>query len=383
VKFQSNKDVLASAIIFATKLIVGKNSNPLLSGIRIEATSDAVELSSFDHDVSTKTTIAAEVDAPGVVLVSGKMISDIVSRLPHEQVTLSLVDGKLSIASGSAKFSLATMPVADYPNLPELPPTVGTIDGEDFAQAIAQVGVAALRDDGQPAIGNISVELSADTISFTATDKYRIASRDIAWKKSGITDPLQVLVPARVLTEVGKMFHQNDEVSISLYTSGEKEIIALSAGDKVVTSSLGKGMFPHVRRLLDDKGHGESFAIVSASELIDATRRVSLVIDKDNALRYSFDENGVQLDAVNGENAQGSETVDIHLVGEPVVAWLKPKLFIDGLAGAHSQFVRLGFTASSEPGKAGPVLFTAHTSRDDASVHTSYRYLMQPNLLPR
>ena len=104
----------------------------------------------------------------------------------------------------------------------------------------------------------------------------------------------------------------------------------LKAGDKVVTSSLGKGMFPHVRRLLDDKGHGESFAIVSASELIDATRRVSLVIDKDNALRYSFDENGVQLDAVNGENAQGSETVDIHLVGEPVVAWLKPKLFIDG-----------------------------------------------------
>lgn len=382
-KFQSNKDVLASAIIFATKLIVGKNSNPLLSGIRIEATDNAVTLSSFDHDVSTKTTIPAEVETSGVVLVSGKMISDIVTRLPHEQVSFTLNESKLAIVSGSAKFALATMPVADYPNLPEVPPAVGTIDGEDFAEAIAQVGIAALRDDGQPAIGNISVELSPESISFTATDKYRIASRDIAWKKNEGADTVQVLVPARVLTEVGKMFHQNDEVTISLYVGGEKEIIALSAGDKVVTSSLGKGMFPHVRRLLDDKGHGESYAIVSASELIDATRRVSLVIEKDSALRFSFDDNGLQLEAVNGENAQGSEIVDIHLVGEPVVAWLKPKLVIDGLTGAHSQFVRLGFTSSSEPGKAGPVLFTAHTGRDATDVQASYRYLMQPNLLPR
>jgi DNA polymerase-3 subunit beta len=383
VKFQSNKDVLSQAVIFVTKLLAAKPATAALSGVRIDADAAGVTFASYDHDVSTRTTIAVDVAEPGSVLVSGRLLSEIVTRLPGDSVTVAVQDSKLVVTSGSSKFQLSLMAINEYPNLPEIPPTIGSFDGEIFAEAIAQVGVAALRDDGLPAMMNISVEITGDSVSFTATDRYRIASRDIAWKANGVSDVIQILVPARVLMEAGKMFQTSDKVELSLLSGGEREILALSVGTRVVTSSLAKGQFPRVRALLDDKGAGEGYSIVLASDLIDATRRVSLVVERESVLKYTFSSEGIMLETQTGESASASETVDSHLVGEEVVVWLKPKLVIDGITGAHSQFIRLGFTSSSEVGKAGPVLFTAHSSKDSTDVQKDYRYLMQPNFLAR
>ncbi|MEN9739956.1 MAG: polymerase subunit beta [Actinomycetota bacterium] len=382
-KFQSNKDVLSQAVIFVTKLLAAKPATAALSGVRIDADANGVTFASYDHDVSTRTTIAVDVSEPGSVLVSGRLLSDIVTRLPGDTVTVSVNESKLLVSSGSAKFQLSLMAINEYPNLPDVPPAIGSFDGEVFAEAIAQVGVAALREDGLPAMMNISVEITNEMVSFTATDRYRIASRDIAWKAKGIEDVIQVLVPARVLMEAGKMFQTSEDVTISLLSGGDREIIALSVGSRIVTSSLAKGQFPRVRALLDEKGPGEGYAIVLASDLIDATRRVSLVVGPEGVLKYTFSSEGILLETQAGESATASELVDAHLVGDEVVVWLKPKLVIDGVNGAHSQFIRLGFTSSTEVGKAGPVLFTAHSSKDSTSVEKEYRYLMQPNFLAR
>jgi len=384
VKFQANKDVLSQAVIFVTKLLAPKPATAALSGVRIDVSSSGeATFASYDHDVSTRTTISVDASEEGSVLVSGRMLAEIVTRLPGDTVTLAVVDAKLLVTSGSSKFSMSLMALNEYPNLPEVPAAIGTFDGETFSNAIAQVGVAALRDDGLPAMMNISVEITAAAVSLTATDRYRIASRDIPWSAVSAEEEQQVLVPARVLMEAGKMFNTADKVTLSLLSGGEREIIALSVDSKVVTSSLAKGQFPRVRALLDEKGPGEGFAIVLASDLIDATKRVSLVVEREAVLKYTFTAAGALVETQSGEAATASELVDAHVVGEDVTVWLKPRLVIDGLTGAHSQFVRLGFTSSNEVGKAGPVLFTAHSSRDSAEVLKDYRYLMQPNFLAR
>lgn len=383
-KFQANKDVLSQAVIFVTKLLAPKPATAALSGVRIDVSASGdVTFASYDHDVSTRITISVDTSEEGSVLVSGRMLAEIVTRLPGDTVTLAVVDAKLVVTSGSSKFSMSLMALNEYPNLPELPDAIGTFDGETFSEAIAQVGVAALRDDGLPAMMNISVEITSAAVSLTATDRYRIASRDIPWTAVSQEEGQQVLVPARVLMEAGKMFNTSDKVTLSLLSGGEREIIALSVDSRVVTSSLAKGQFPRVRALLDEKGPGEGFAIVLASDLIDATKRVSLVVEREAVLKYTFTSEGALLETQSGEAATASELVDAHVVGDDVTVWLKPRLVIDGLTGAHSQFVRLGFTSSNEVGKAGPVLFTAHSSRDSAEVLKDYRYLMQPNFLAR
>jgi DNA polymerase-3 subunit beta len=147
-----------------------------------------------------------------------------------------------------------------------------------------------------------------------------------------------------------------------------------------VTSLLIKGNFPPVKRLFPEKV--ENFAVVNTADLIEATRRVKLVVEREAALRFTFANNGLTLEAIGGEQAQASETIDAVISGPDVVVSLKPDFLLDGLGAVHSEFTRIGFTSVENPAKPGPVLITSQTSKDTPS-EDAYRYLLQPNLLLR
>ena len=149
-KFEVNKDVFSEAVSFAVKLLPQRTTLPILSGVLITVEDDTVTISSFDYEVSAKTKVAASVDTPGQVIVSGRLLSEIAQRLPEDSVTLSLSGTSVSVVSGSAKFTLATMPVEEYPNLPEVEGVSGSVSGEEFSQAVGQVAPAASRDDVTP-----------------------------------------------------------------------------------------------------------------------------------------------------------------------------------------------------------------------------------------
>lgn len=380
-KFEVNKDVFSEAVSFAVKLLPQRTTLPILSGVLIAAEGSSVTISSFDYEVSAKTRIDANVDAAGTVLVSGRLLAEIASRLPHESVVCELSSNSVSITSGSAKFSLATMPVEEYPNLPEVEGITGTVSAEDFASAVSQVAPAASRDDVTPVITGVLLDITSSAVVMMATDRYRVASREVVWKASGVSDEgLHALVPSRTLAEIGKTFSSAGEITITINTGGERELVAFGSADRTVTTLLIKGSFPPVTKLFPSET--PDYAVVSTSDLIEATRRVALVLEREAPLRYSFTADGVALEALGSEQAQASETIDGHLVGKECVVSLKPQFLIDGLSATHSEFVRVAFTQTDNPNKPGPVLITAQKSQDGGDSEV-YRYLLQPNLLMR
>ena len=167
---------------------------------------------------------------------------------------------------------------------------------------------------------------------------------------------------------------------MAITSTDERELIAFSADDKTVTSLLIKGNFPPVRRLFPDTV--DNYAVVNTAELMDAVRRVSLVLEREAALRFTFTIDGLTLEAIGSEQAQASEAIDGHLNGADVVVSLKPQFLLDGLGAVHSEFVRISFTKTDNPNKPGPVLITSQTSKDQPGAD-NYRYLLQPNLLLR
>ena len=195
----------------------------------------------------------------------------------------------------------------------------------------------------------------------------------------GADASLTALVPARTLQEVGKTFGHSGTISIAITSRDDRELIAFSADRKTVTSLLIKGNFPPVRRLFPDTV--ENYA-VNTAELIEATRRVSLVLEREAALRYTFTDDGLTLEAIGSEQAQASEAIDAILTGDETVVSLKPQFLLDGLQAVPSEFVRISFTKTENPNKPRPVLITSQTSREQAGADT-YRYLLQPNLLLR
>ena len=380
-KFEVNKDVFSEAVSFAVKLLPQRTTLPILSGVLITVEDDTVTISSFDYEVSAKTKVAASVDTPGQVIVSGRLLSEIAQRLPEDSVTLSLSGTSVSVVSGSAKFTLATMPVEEYPNLPEVEGVSGSVSGEEFSQAVGQVAPAASSDDVTPVITGVLLDVSSSALVMMATDRYRVAAKELSWSGGSVAaEGLQALIPSRTLAEIGKTFAHTSHLTITLSVGGERELVAFSSDQRTVTTLLIKGSFPPVQKLFPETT--PDYAVVSTQDLIEATRRVALVLEREAPLRYSLSADGVALEALGSDQAQASEEINGHLVGKECVVSLKPQFLIDGLAATHSEFVRVSFTHTDNPNKPGPVLLTAQKSQDgDAS--EGYRYLLQPNLLMR
>lgn len=381
-KFQVNRDVFSEAVSFAVKLLPQRTTLPILSGVLIQANDDGLVLSSFDYEVSSQTEIQADVEETGTVLVSGRLLAEIAGRLPNAPVRVSTEDSRISVSCGSASFTLLSMPVEEYPSIPEIGAESGVVPAEEFATAVAQVAVAASRDDVTPVITGVQLEVRANNLSLVATDRYRVAVREIQWDGGGVAseDSVTALVPARTLQEVGKTFGHSGTISVAITSRDDRELIAFSADRKTVTSLLIKGNFPPVRRLFPETV--DNYAVMNTADLIEASRRVALVLEREAALRYSFTADGLTLEAIGSEQAQASETIDAILTGDDTVVSLKPQFLLDGLGAVHSEFVRISFTKTENPNKPGPVLITSQTSREQAGADT-YRYLLQPNLLLR
>jgi DNA polymerase III subunit beta len=205
--------------------------------------------------------------------------------------------------------------------------------------------------------------------------------REVEWKAAAkITAGLTALVPARTLIEIGKTFGHSASISIGITNSDERELIAFQADKKTVTSLLIKGNFPPVKRLFPEVV--DNYAVINTAELIEAVRRVSLVLEREAALRFTFTIDGLTLEAIGSEQAQASENIDAFLTGTDTVVSLKPAFLLDGLGAVHSEFVRISFTTTDNPNKPGPVLITSQSSKDQPGAD-NYKYLLQPNLLLR
>ena len=379
-KFEVNRDIFSDAVSFVVKLLPQRPTQPILSGVRLDARDGELSLSSFDYDVSSRTSIEASVDDEGSVLVQGRLLAEIANRLPAAPVTIELEERGIRVKCGRTSFTLPTMPIEEFPKLPVVDGTKGVVDGADFAEAVGQVAIAASREDVAPMITGVHLTLAPTELGMVATDRYRVAVRSIGWS-SNFAEGDEALVPSRTLAEIGKSFAHSPEVVVTLIVEGERRLIAFSAEGRTVTSNLLKGNFPAVQRLFPkDTTH---FAVMQSSDVVDAVRRMQLVLEREQALRFSFTQDGLVLDAVGTEQAAGSEELGVQLTGDDMVVSLKPQFLLDGLSSIHSAFVRIAFTPTDNPNKPGPVLLTGQTSLDQPADDDSFRYLLQPNLLMR
>lgn len=385
-KFQVDRDVLSDAVSFVVKLMPARSVHPALSGVLIESTPSGVVLSAFDYEVSSRTAIAADVSEQGRILVSARLLADIANRLPDAPVTVSQEDAHIKIVCGKASFTLLAMPLEEYPTLPEVSGLQGRVPADVFADAISQVGVAASRDDVTPVITGVLFEASGNKLNLVATDRYRVAVRSIDWEADAGEVDITALVPVRIVSEVSKTFANAGQVKVTFSGEGDRRLIAFSSDDKTVTSVLIKGEYPPIQRLFPEDPL-DNFAVVSTADLIEAVRRVRLVVERDIPIKFSFGDGAVTLIGEGGHQAQAQESVDIVLTGPESIVSLKPDLLLDGLTSLHSEFARLSFTVNKQAAaagtpKPGPVLITRQTSVNEQDV-AGFKYLLQPNLLMR
>src|SRR5437763_11331425 len=223
-KFRVERDALADAVAWAARSLASRPTLPVLAGLLLRVDGDQLSVSGFDLEASTEVDLEVTAGAARQSLVSGRLLADITRALAPRTVDVTVDGSRLSIACGSAKFTLPMMPVDDYPKLPMMPTTAGTATGADFATAVAQVAVAAGRDDTLPMLTGVRLEIDGDKLTLAATDRYRLAVRELGWSPNDPTSAAaQVLVPARTLADAAKSLAQSDELTIALSAGGTGE----------------------------------------------------------------------------------------------------------------------------------------------------------------
>ena len=293
-KFRLERDVLADAVAWTARTLPNRPTVPVLAGLRLDVTDGAVTFSSFDYEVSGRVTVDGEVADSGTVLVSGRLLADIARSLPARPVDIGSDGAKVVITCGSARFTLQTLPVEEYPELPTLPESSGTVDGAVFAEAVSQVAVAAGRDDMLPTLTGIRVEIEGESVTLAATDRYRLAVREFTWRPERPEVSAMALVPARTLVDTAKTLGTEGEVSLALGGAANDSLIGLSAGGRRTTSRLIDGEWvPNYRRLFP--AQTSTVARVEMAALVESVKRVSLVAERNTPIRLSFDDGQVVL----------------------------------------------------------------------------------------
>ena len=369
-KFVVERDSLVDAVNWVSKSISNRPITTALLGIVINA-EDEITLSGSDLETSAKAKFAAQVSQKGKVLVPGRLLAEISRSLPAKPITFNLEGSRVLVSAGSAKFTLPTLPIAEYPTLPELPQTSGSLNSDLFATAVNQVAIAAGKDDSLPTLTGVFVEINKNQITLAATDRYRLAVRELSWSAQDAAIETTSLLRARTLADAAKSLIGTSQVSIALAPANTNEkLVGFISDGKTMTSRVLDGSFPPFRHLLPSESTAE--AIIEVAPFLDSVRRVALVTDKTVPLRLNFSNNSLVLEAGTGDEPQASEKLDINYKGEEINIAFNPTFLTDGLNAINTAFVHIAFTGANKP-----AVLTGQTEPTSAPI-TNYKYLLMP-----
>jgi len=414
-RFRVGREALGEAVAWVARALPSRPVVPVLSGLLLQAGDDGLTLSCFDYEVSARVRIEADVKEPGTALVPGRLLAEITRSLPALDVEVTSDADLVGLTCGSAEFSLVSLPVAEYPALPEPPPAAGTVDGGVLAVAAAQVVPAASRDDTLPILTAVCLDIDGGTLTLAATDRYRLAVRDVGWDPAVPGLRAAAMVPARTLADVARTMSAGVPVTIA-FGAGEPGagaagtgpgreprpadgVISFEGGDRRLTARLIGGEFIRYRsRFPAEFG---SQATVPAGLFAEAVRRVSLVAERASPVRLAFGSGNVVIEAQTDGRARAVETVPADFEGDERVISFSPHYLLDGLAAAAAQAaaareaavprdgdedppsgpgrIRLEFSSAAKPAL---ITWAGDDGLDPAGSAPAFRYLVVPLRVP-
>jgi DNA polymerase III subunit beta len=386
-KFRVERDVLADAAAWVARSLPARPPVPVLGGVLLEAFSgpsgDRLTVSGFDYETSARVELDATIGDPGRVLVSGRLLADITRALPSKPVDVVVDGARATISCGNSRFSLPTMPVEDYPQLPAMPQVAGVVQGDVLAQAVQQVAVAAGRDDTLPMLTGIRLEIDGPRLTLAATDRFRLAVRELEWAPEDATLNTAVLIPARTLADVAKTLSGAGPVELAL--SAGDGMLGITGGGRRATTRLLDAEFPRFRQLIP--AEHTSAAIIEVAPLVEAIKRVALVTDRVAQVRMEFGEEGLRLAAGGDDVGSAEEELTCEFEGEPLTIAFNPGYLLDALGALHTERAQLTFTTPNRPALVRPVPAAPAATDADAAPNPAqpvpgYLHLLMPVRLP-
>ncbi|MEU9576908.1 DNA polymerase III subunit beta [Streptomyces chilikensis] len=339
-EFTIERSALAEAVARAARSLPARSTVPVLGGLLLDARAGRLRISGFDHEAFAEVDTPADTLTEGRVLVLGRRLADICKVLPEGGVGCALEGSRFTVDGGGTRFGLSTLPLEEYPALPALPAVRGQVDAAEFAAALGQVVVAAGRDDTLPVLTGVQLRADGETLTLSASDRYRYAVRSLPWKPEpdAAAEPLEAVLPGRRLTDLARAAARSGTLRVGLDPRGGGLVSFETAGVRSALRLL-DGRLPRYDELFSLDG--PAVAEVEREPLAEAVRRVGVVAESDSPIRLDFSAAGEVLLQAGYEDDVASQRMPATLTGRgDVSVAFNPQYLLDALQSFTSRRIR-------------------------------------------
>jgi len=347
-KFTVSRETFLTQLAVVARGASTRSAIQTLAGVLIRLEDGRAELHATDTDLGIRASVTVEVEAGGSVVVPGRLLLDVARSLPQDSISVEYRASKqdVEVISGSASFHLRTLPLEDFPKLPQPDPSTAlSVPAAAFIETVGRVARSASRDETRPHLTGVLVTAEGEQLRMVATDSYRLSVKETKLDEA-LAGTLEANVPARTLQELSRIAAANGAATIEV-TALDNQVV-FSAGDVVLSSRLVEGRFPNYQQLLPESYEHE--LRVERSELLDVVRRISLMAQKNAPLRLAFTEGALEVSAQTPDVGEARESLPVPFQGEPLEIGFNPEFFRDGLESAETEELVFKLISPLRPG---------------------------------
>ena len=370
------KSDLISALQIVSKGLSTKPQTPILSGIYMTAKEGQLELQSTNYELGFIVTIPAEIHTVGTAVLPGKYLTEFARKLPAEEVSIDTgsSDGLAVIRSGSARFTLRTMEVSDFPVLQRMEGTLQfTIKDRTLARLVKKSTFACLREeqrDRRPIFTGCQLEVEGKEVTFAATNVHRLAVKSELLEEDA--GQIRIIIPAKFLEEVTRTI--TGDVPTDIHVTCSYNQISMSADGIYMTSRLIEGAFPDYRRVIPQEENIRTRVILDAATFASAVERASLIArtDQYNIVKLAFEDGLMRISSNSPEIGEAEETIAAEVTGDDVTIAFNASYLMDAVKSLDSDTFILSLQGANAQGmNLSPI-----TIREEAD--PNYIYVVTP-----
>ena len=344
-KLTIERAALLRSLNHVQSVVERRNTIPILSNVHFDADNEYLAMTATDMDLAIIEIVDAASESSGTITAPAHTLYDIVRKLPEgAQVGLDSAgeEGRLILTSGRSRFTLQTLPTADFPQMTDGDlPTVFQIPADALRMLIDRTRFAISTEETRYYLNGIYVHQAEangiPVLRVVATDGHRLARVEMPLP-NGANNMPGIIVPRKAINELRKLIDET-EVDVKIALSDTK--IRFSFNNVVLSSKLIDGTFPDYDRVIPESN--DKTLEVNCDEFAAAVDRVATIsTDKSRAVKLSVDSGTIVLSASSPESGTASEEIEVDYSQGPIEIGFNARYLLDiaqQIDGTMAQFV--------------------------------------------
>lgn len=341
-KFTIEQKDFQQALNIVQKGLSGKNLMDVLKGIHIEASENMLTMTTNNLELGIVTRIPANIFEEGKVLIEGKILSDIIRKLPNDEISFTVgKDDIVNITSSRTKFNIKAMVNNRFPLLEEFEDNrYQLIDSKIFVDMIKKTNFAASHDEARGVLTGELLEIGDNTISMVAIDGFRLAIKRLNTDFN--MEEKRVVIPSKTLQEIARIIENSESFGLLF----ENRSVSFKLDNTIINSRLLEGDFINYQQIIPKEFMTK--IKIKNKEFVDSLERAQLV-SNNNLVILNINEDNLKISSKNSEVGNLEEIIKIELEGKELEIAFNIRYFTEALRNIEDEYLYMSFNTNISP----------------------------------